>query len=99
MNKSENQKMTSRKANVKLKRAMSNYRLVAAVWFSLLAVMVSSLAADKSRPLTLKTGDRVVSIGNTFAERLTWDGYFEAMLAGRFPDLKLTFRNLGFSGD
>jgi lysophospholipase L1-like esterase len=91
--------MTNRKADVKLKRAMRNCRLVAAVGLSVLTVMLSCLAADKPPSLELKTGDRVVFIGNTFAERLSWHGYFEASLASHFPELKLTFRNLGFSGD
>ena len=91
--------MTNRKVEVKLKRAMGNYWLTAAAWLSFFAVMPGCLAADKLPSLSLKTGDRVVFIGNTFAERLTWHGYFEAMLASRFPELKLTFRNLGFSGD
>jgi lysophospholipase L1-like esterase len=49
--------------------------------------------------LELKKGDRIVFIGNTFAERLVWHGYFEALLSSRFPERELTFRNLGFSGD
>ncbi|MEO8428028.1 MAG: SGNH/GDSL hydrolase family protein [Verrucomicrobiota bacterium] len=91
--------MTNREVDVKLKRGMGNHRLVAAVWLLFLAVMLSCVASDKPPRLALKSDDRVVFIGNTFAERLTSHGYFEAMLASRFPELKLTLRNLGFSGD
>src|SRR5258706_10169268 len=87
--KSENQKMTNCKADAKLKKAMGNHRLVAAVGISLLVVLPNCLAADTPPSLALKTSDRVLFIGNTFAERLTWHGFFEAMLASRFPDLKL----------
>jgi hypothetical protein len=55
--------------------------------------------ASEVPSLELRRGDRVVFIGNTFAERLIRDGYFEAMLASRLPDHQLVFRNLSFSGD
>ncbi|GIW81973.1 MAG: hypothetical protein KatS3mg105_3780 [Gemmatales bacterium] len=53
-----------------------------------------------AEPTTLfKKGDRVVFIGNTFADQLRLYGYIETMLAARHPDYGLTFRNLGWSGD
>src|SRR5581483_10183605 len=44
-------------------------------------------------------GDRVVFIGDTFAERESLFGYIETMIQTRLPEKKLTFRNLAYSGD
>ena len=44
-------------------------------------------------------GDRVVIVGNTFAERLQHFPYLEAALVRRFLSEPPTFRNLGWSGD
>ena len=44
--------------------------------------------------LTLKTGDRVVLLGGTFAERLVSAGYFETLLVSRQPKLRLSLRSL-----
>lgn len=49
--------------------------------------------------LELKKGDRVVLIGNTFAERLQHFGQFETRLQLARPDLDLTLRNLAWSAD
>jgi lysophospholipase L1-like esterase len=38
-------------------------------------------------------------LGNTLAERMQVYNHFETLLATRFPELKLTVRNLGWSGD
>jgi len=56
-------------------------------------------AADPTAWLELKDGDRVVFLGNTFLEREGRYGILETLLTARYPDLKLTFRNLGWSGD
>jgi hypothetical protein len=47
----------------------------------------------------LKHGDRVVFLGNAFFEREGRDGYIETMLTTRYPGRRITFRNLGWSGD
>jgi len=49
--------------------------------------------------LTLRPRDRIVLLGNTLAERMQLFNHFETLLATRFPDLHLTVRNLGWSGD
>lgn len=49
--------------------------------------------------LDLKKGDRVVLIGNTFAERLQHFGQFETLLQLAEPDLEVTLRNMGWSAD
>lgn len=50
-------------------------------------------------PLDLQPQDRIVVVGNTFAERMLRFGHLEAMLTAARPELDLTFRNLGWSGD
>lgn len=49
--------------------------------------------------LELKDGDRIVYLGNTFAERDANYGYLETLLTIQHPDISFTFRNLGWSGD
>jgi len=62
----------------------------------LLTVDPPIVVADE--PLFNKN-DHVVSIGNTLADRMQHDGWLETYLHASFPELELTFRNLGFSGD
>jgi len=59
-------------------------------------------SSDTAKPagwLTVSPGDKFVIIGNTLAERMQHDGYFETALQSRFPDHRLTVRNLGWSAD
>ncbi len=49
--------------------------------------------------LKLKKGDRIAYIGNTLADRMQHSGWLETYLYALYPELDLTFRNLGFSGD
>lgn len=44
-------------------------------------------------------GDRLVIVGNTFAERMALFGHFETLLHDAYPDHELIVRNLGWSGD
>jgi len=76
-------------------------RLVCLLVIGVLATCSRGTAAPTSDAvrLVLKKGDRVVFIGNTFADRMIDFGNFEAMLVARFPELELTFRGLGWSGD
>jgi len=46
-----------------------------------------------------QSGDKFVIIGNTLAERMQHDGFFETLLQSRFPSKQLTVRNLGWSAD
>jgi len=50
-------------------------------------------------PLKLHAGDKIVVLGNTFAERMQAFNHWETLLYSRFPREKLVVRNLGFSGD
>ena len=47
----------------------------------------------------LKNGDRIALLGNTFIEREGTTGYIETALLLSHPELDLTFRNFGWSGD
>ena len=47
----------------------------------------------------LHEGDRVVFLGNSFFERARQHGHLETSLTLRWPDRKITFRNLGWDGD
>jgi lysophospholipase L1-like esterase len=73
--------------------------LVAAALSLLAATAPARVAAPKPPPFELKDGDRVVFIGGTFIEREQCYGYLETLLRTQWPDRKVTFRNLGWSGD
>lgn len=57
----------------------------------------NSNAAQPS--LELHEGDRIVFIGDTFADQLRLYNYLETLLTSHAPVEKLTFRNLAWSGD
>lgn len=46
-----------------------------------------------------KTGDHIILLGNTFADRMRHYGYFETLLQKNFPGKQLTMRNMGWSAD
>ena len=62
-------------------------------------------AADDAKPdataapFELKDGDTVVLLGNTLIERAQRYGYVETALTTQWPGRRITFRNLGWSGD
>ena len=62
----------------------------------MLSCLLLLLSAE---PLKLDDGDRVVFLGNTLIEREQRYGWWELALTARFPGKKVTFRNLGWSGD
>lgn len=60
---------------------------------------LASPAFAEPAKIEFKEGDRIVFVGNTFAERMVHYGHFEAAMHRLHPKHKLTFRNLGWSGD
>ena len=58
-----------------------------------------SRAREEPKPFEFKQGDRIVLVGDTFIERDQRYGYLETLLTLAHPELNLTFRNLGWSGD
>ena len=65
----------------------------------LCAFAMSLPAQDPVPAFELADGDRVVFLGNTFAEREALNGCIETALTRRFPGRRISFRNLGWSGD
>lgn len=61
-------------------------------------VATPSVVAGTPR-LELCQGDHVCLIGNTLADRMQHSAWLETLVHQRFPDLDLTWRNLGFAGD
>lgn len=80
-------------------------------WFPLLLLAIGLglpiqvvLSAETSVPFELRAfelrdGDRIAFLGSAFIERMQGEGYLETALTAAFPEKKLTFRNLGWSGD
>lgn len=64
-----------------------------------LALALLAPAADGRNPFTFADGDRVVLIGGTLVEREQKYGDWELALTLLNKDRKVTFRNLGWSGD
>ena len=64
-----------------------------------LGVLLASCAMAGTPRLELHQGDHVCLIGNTLADRMQHSAWLETLIHQRFPDLDLTWRNLGFAGD
>ena len=71
---------------------------IAACLLTLTALMQSSACAAEPA-LKLQKGDHISFIGNTTADRMQHSAWLETDIAALYPELDLTFRNLGFSGD
>ncbi len=64
-----------------------------------IALFARSPALAEGPKVEVRDGDRIVYLGNTFAERDGEYGYLETILTAANPDKTFTFRNLGWSGD
>lgn len=60
---------------------------------------VVSLEAAEPKPLGLKSGDRVVFVGDTLIEREPLYGHWEAEIRRRLPGEAIVIRNRGYSAD
>lgn len=67
-------------------------------WKCLQVLLLVSLCGHSSA-FDLQGGDRIVVMGNGFAEGMYRHGWLEAALQSAHPDKRLTVRNLGWSGD
>ncbi len=66
----------------------------------LLIIFFSSQRVFAATPsFKLKSGDRIIFLGNTLVERSQKFGTWESVFMRSFPQAKLSFRNLGWSGD
>jgi len=61
--------------------------------------LATCLTSAQPAPFELRAGDRVVLLGNALIEYEQFHGYLETMLLGHAEGKKITFRNLGWSGD
>jgi lysophospholipase L1-like esterase len=78
---------------------LNQFRVVAWALILSLAPALSARAAPPAEKFELRDGDRVAFLGNTFFEREQTYSYLETLLASRFPDRNVTFRNVAWSGD
>jgi hypothetical protein len=62
-------------------------------------LLIAAASASAGEGFELRDGDRVVLIGNTLIEREQTYSYLETLFVMRWPQRKITFRNLGWSGD
>jgi len=69
------------------------------VYSKTIAVVPQAKSRSKRDGFELLDGDRVVFLGDTFIERMQTNDYIETMITTQFPNRKIVFRNLGWSGD
>ncbi len=62
-------------------------------------VAACAAVAQAQQKLELKQGDHVSIVGSAIADRFQHSGYFETLIATKFPQLDLSFRNLAVAGD
>lgn len=67
--------------------------------FLSVALVQASAVLFAAEPFELHDGDRVILLGGTFIERDVNYGFVETVLTSAWPDRKIVFRNLGWSGD
>ena len=80
-------------------RRFTRAALAGALWVAANSIAPTVAAAEPAPALALKSGDRVVFLGDTLMEREQRDGWIELMLTTRFADQDVVFRNLGWSAD
>jgi lysophospholipase L1-like esterase len=68
-------------------------------WLTLPLMLLLTLSKRAAGEFKLDDGDRVVFLGSTLIEREQRYGWWELALTTRFAGKKITFRNLGWSGD
>ena len=65
----------------------------------LTAGLLAHVRAETPTRLELKSGDHIAIVGNTFADRMQFSGYFETLIMAKYPNQNLVFRNLAAAGD
>jgi len=76
---------------------MSRFALAARVAF--FALLVTLFVAVVAMATPLPDGTRLVFLGDSITEQLTYTRYVMNYFALRYPDVKISFRNAGWSGD
>lgn len=67
--------------------------------FSFIALMAIGSSSAQAEEFFFKDGDFVVMIGDSITEQHLYSDYVEIWTTTRFPQWKLTFRNVGIGGD
>lgn len=80
-------------------RAIVLDRLAGIVFLGIAAVFYLAGPTTAASGLDLEPGDKIVILGNTLAERISYFPHFETVLHSRFAGHKLVVRNLGWSAD
>jgi lysophospholipase L1-like esterase len=70
-----------------------------ALTLALLSSLSSSHSSARGEDFFFRDGDRVVMIGDSITEQHLYSNYVEMWTVTRFPQWKLTFRNVGIGGD
>ncbi len=65
----------------------------------LLPLIIFLLSWTQNPKFELQSGDRIAIIGNGLADRMQHDGWMETYLQSVYPNGKLVFRELGYTGD
>lgn len=67
--------------------------------FCVVVMAVSGAASARAADFFFKDGDVVVMIGDSITEQHLYSNFVEMWTVTRFPNWKLTFRNVGIGGD
>lgn len=74
----------------------SSAKHLAKFFFVVLLVFTLGCSSDNFTP---QKNTKIIFLGNTFADRMQYYGYFETILQKRFPGHTLSIRNMGWSAD
>jgi glucose/arabinose dehydrogenase len=74
-------------------------RQLSSCWALLLICALTTMAQAADPKLKLEKDDHICIVGNTLGERLQHDGWLEAVIYSRHPQLDLVIRNLAYSAD
>jgi azurin/lysophospholipase L1-like esterase len=62
-------------------------------------VTACAAVTHAQQKLELRQGDRVAIVGSAIADRIQHTGYLEALIAAKYPQADVAFRNLAVAGD
>ncbi|CAG5067301.1 hypothetical protein DYBT9623_00021 [Dyadobacter sp. CECT 9623] len=74
-------------------------RLLSSLFLCVFILIQKTVAQAPNPGFKFQKGDRIILLGNTFADRMRHYGYFETILQKSFPGQNLTLRNMGWSAD
>jgi len=78
---------------------MSFPRSFAVAFACIAALSTQAQARAQAAGFAIHDGDRVVFLGDSITEQRLYTTYIEAYALTRYPNWKLTFRNVGWGGD